>query len=369
VPRPARVLILSASIGEGHDLPARELARGLRDEAGAEVEVVDGLLMASRFLHGVATEGTPLDTPIGVRLYDLNYLLVTGFGVTRRLAGTLGTAIGGRALRRGIAAWRPDVVVSTYPGLTEMLGRLRRLNRMPVPLVSAITDLAALRWWAHPGIDLHLITHPESEAEVRAIAGPRTRIVAVKGLTAPGMLPPPDPAAARARLGLPADGRVVAVSGGGWAVGDLAGAIDEARAAGADAVVALCGRSEAVRARLAARHAGDPSVVVLGFTDDMAGVLSASDALVHSTAGLTVLEAIMCGCPVISYGWGRAHIRVNNEAYVRFGLAAVARDRTELRAALATALAERHAPDPSWAELPSAASAVLDLLVPDVARG
>ena len=39
-----------------------------------------------------------------------------------------------------------------------------------MPVVSAITDLAALRYWAHPGVDLHLITHPESDAEVRAIA-------------------------------------------------------------------------------------------------------------------------------------------------------------------------------------------------------
>ena len=32
----------------------------------------------------------------------------------------------------------------------------------------------------------------------------------------------------------------------------------------------------------------------------------------------------MRGLPVISYGWGRGHIRVNNEAFARFGLAEVA---------------------------------------------
>jgi processive 1,2-diacylglycerol beta-glucosyltransferase len=36
------VLVLTASIGEGHDLPARELATGLR-ERGAEVTVADAL--------------------------------------------------------------------------------------------------------------------------------------------------------------------------------------------------------------------------------------------------------------------------------------------------------------------------------------
>ncbi len=363
MPRPPRVLILSASIGEGHDLPARELARGLRDEApGAEVLVLDGLHEMGRIPEAIATNASAFHSEWGLRLFDLEYRLVSELGPTRALGGVISLLLGGRGLLQAIARHRADVVVSTYPGFTEVLGRLRRMGRLPVPLVSAITDLAALPWWAHPGVDLHLITHPESEAEVRAIAGPATRIATVRGLTAPGMLPPPDRAQARARHGLPADGRVVTVSGGGWAIGDLAGAIDAARDADADAVVALCGRSEPVRERLTARYADAPDVHVLGFTEDMAGVLAASDALVHSTAGLTVLEAIMCGCPVISYGWGRAHIRINNEAYARFGLAEVAADRPMLEAALSRALAERHAPDPSWAELPTAASAVLSLL-------
>ena len=368
MPRPPRVLIFSASIGEGHDLPARELARGLREQApGAEVLVLDGLHEMGRVPEAIATNASTFDSEWGLRLFDIEYRLVSEIAPTRAFGGVVSLLLGGRGLLRAIVRHRADVVVSTYPGFTEVLGRLRTMGRLPVGLVSVITDLAALPWWSHPGVDLHLITHPESEAEVRAIAGPATRIAAVRGLTAPGMLPPPSRDAARARLGLPADGRVVTVSGGGWAVGDLAGAIDEARAAGADAVVALCGRSEPVRARLAARHAGDDAVHVLGFTDDMAGVLAASDALVHSTAGLTVLEAIMCGCPVISYGWGRAHIRINNEAYARFGLAEVAADRPALRAALGRALAQRHEPDPSWGELPTAAGAVLSL-VADPAR-
>jgi len=36
--------------------------------------------------------------------------------------------------------------------------------------------------------------------------------------------------------------------------------------------------------------------------------------------GLTVLEALMRGCPAVSYGWGRGHVRVNNAAFRRFGL-------------------------------------------------
>jgi UDP-N-acetylglucosamine:LPS N-acetylglucosamine transferase len=125
--------------------------------------------------------------------------------------------------------------------------------------------------------------------------------------------------------------------------------------------VCLCGTNAGVRTRLSRAHAGDPRVRVEGFTTRMCEWLSAADVLIHSTAGLTVLEAELCGTWPISFGWGVGHIRVNNRAYERFGLARVARTPAELSAALRAALAAPRLRSWSAAELPSAADAVLEL--------
>jgi UDP-N-acetylglucosamine:LPS N-acetylglucosamine transferase len=102
-------------------------------------------------------------------------------------------------------------------------------------------------------------------------------------------------------------------------------------------------------------------VHVSGFTDKMSELFAAADVLIHSTAGLTVLEAYIRGCRVISYGWGVAHIRANNRAFAEHGIARVAGTRAELATALREALAEekvlRH---DEFAALPSAASVVLE---------
>jgi UDP-N-acetylglucosamine:LPS N-acetylglucosamine transferase len=127
-------------------------------------------------------------------------------------------------------------------------------------------------------------------------------------------------------------------------------------------VVALCGRSDDLVARLEHAYAGDGQVRVLGFTDEMAELLAATDVLVHSTAGLTVLEAYMLGCRVLSFGLGVGHIRVNNEAFARFGIAEVVSSRRGLRPALERALAgERTARYPQFARLPEASAAILGL--------
>ena len=131
--------------------------------------------------------------------------------------------------------------------MSEALGRLRQHGRLDVPVASAITDLAGLYYWAHPGVDLHLVTHRESIEEVRAIA-PASRIVWANGMWSPDFLVPRDRADARRALDLPPDGPVIVVSGGGWAMGDLEGAAEAALRVDGATVVCLCGRMEEVRA-------------------------------------------------------------------------------------------------------------------------
>jgi processive 1,2-diacylglycerol beta-glucosyltransferase len=361
-------VIFSAAIGEGHDLPARVLAGELAAEApGIETSIVDSLAVAGWPLNRVAEAGSSFHSDWGNRMFDLGYWLIARFPPARRLTGALIYALVGRRLLRRIAAERADIVVSTYPGASEMLGRLRRGGRLHVPVVSAITDLAALRYWAHPGVDLHLVTHPESVDEVRSVAGDAA-VVPVRGLNSPDFLVPRDGLVARRNLGLPEDSRIVVVSGGGWAVGDLEGAVEAGLEPERTLVVVLCGRNEAVREHLERRYEGEPRVQVTGFTEHMSDLLAAADALIHSTAGLTVLEALVRGCPAISYGWGRGHIRLNNQAFMRFGLADVAVDRAQLGRALHRALESRRAPDLSFAELPSAASLVLERIAGESGR-
>jgi UDP-N-acetylglucosamine:LPS N-acetylglucosamine transferase len=358
-----RVLVLTASIGEGHDLPARTLADQLRAESpGTEVVIEDGLrAMGQMFV--VLTERTSGFFFYRMQwLWDAAFWLCVGLGPTRRLTQAFVRATGSRGLLRLLRRVDPDVVVSVYPVTTEVLGGLRRSGRLRVPVVAGITDLAMMHYWAAPGVDLHLITHPESVDEVREVAGSATGIEAVHGLTRPEFAQPVDRGSARRALDLPEDGTVVVVSGGGWGVGDLDGAIQTALAErDVDVVACLCGRNEGLRARLAGRYAADTRVRVIGFTEQMSEWLGAADALIHSTGGLTVLEAYVRGCPTISYGWGRGHIRVNNEAFRRHGIAEVVGSERELAQALRDALGKRPAPGLALAALPSAASLVLAL--------
>jgi UDP-N-acetylglucosamine:LPS N-acetylglucosamine transferase len=355
-----RVLVMCADIGEGHVTVARSLADKLaaRHDVAAVEFRTDLDVMGPRFGRFM-TNGfhTHLDE-VGWS-YELAYRVFFQLAPPRHAAHLALAAFGGRGLRRTIAESRADVVVVEYPVLSATLGQMRVLGRLSVPVCSSISDPAGLYYWAHPGIDLHLLSWPEAVEEVERIAGPG-KAAAVRPLVDPRFSYAPPPDEARAALELPLEASVLLVSGGGWALGDLAGATDVALQTVPGAlVICLAGRSQRARARLNALYGHDRRVRVLGFTERMPELLSASDALIHTTGGTTALEARIVGCPLINYGTGPAHVRAHARAMAEQGLAEWARDRTALPAALLRTLGSVRPAPLQTAQLPDAAELVV----------
>ncbi len=357
--RNPRVLILSADIGEGHDLPARIIKADLEAEVpGVEVKIDNGLEAMGKLSAAVLRAGSKITFRWMPWLFDVQYWLITKFAPTRWLFHHLGYIASGRGVLKAVEEYDPDVVISTYPGVTAILGMLRENRRLAIPVQSAITDLAGLRYWAHPGVDLHYVTHPESIEEVERLVGPGS-VEWMRPPISSDFLMPRTRRDAREALDVPAHARMVLVSGGGWGVGDLEGAISTALSDDDTLVVCITGRNEGVRERLEQRFAGNEQVRILGFTEQMSDWMAAADAMIHATAGLTVLEAHIRGCPVVSYGFTAGHLRANNAAFERFGIAEVAHDEHELESVLRHVTNERQSPDSSFASLPSIASRAL----------
>ncbi len=357
--RPPRVLILSADIGEGHDLPARIIKADLEEEVpGVEVEIENGLEAMGKISASVLRNGSKFTFRWAPWLFDIQYWLITKFAPARWLFHHLGYVLSGRGLMHVIERHDPDAVISTYPGVTAVLGMLRENRRLAIPVQSAITDLAGLRYWAHPGVDLHYVTHPESIEEVERLVGPGS-VEWARPPISREFLMPRTRRDAREALDVPAHARMVLVSGGGWGVGDLEGAVESALSGNDTLVVCITGRNEGVRERLEQRFEGNEQVRIVGFTEQMSDWMAAADAMIHATAGLTVLEAHIRGCPVVSYGFSAGHLRANNAAFERFGLAEVARSEHELESVLRHVTRERRSPDSSFASLPSIASRAL----------
>jgi processive 1,2-diacylglycerol beta-glucosyltransferase len=330
-PGPQRVLILSADVGEGHAAAARALSQQIEAAPqDAEVTVIDGLAAMGRLLRPVVEDGYRVQLRFVPWSYTIIYWLLEHVLPVRWLARWQLCLLGSRPLARRIAEYDPDVIVSTYPAVTVVLARLRRTGVVTCPTVATITDLTGLFFWAQPGIDMHLVMYGESMPSVERIAGAGS-VRLVRPLISAEFLEPRCPLDTRRTLGLPEHGRMVIVSGGGWGVGDVAGAVRElCSVADITSIVCLAGRNELLGEKLRAAFAEEPRVHVYGFTDQMPMLLAAADALVHSTGGVTCLEAKAAGTPVVSYGLPVGHARINTRAMADLDLVRLANDTKQL---------------------------------------
>src|SRR3954452_4713267 len=319
----ARVLIVSGSVGAGHDGAARELAMRL-ERAGAVVAVRDFLGAGPRPLARAMREGylaTVERVPLAFELFFR--------GLERR--GALWWAeqrvcgFAARTLSRWAGDFRPDAVVSTYPPASQAIGALRADGRLAAPAFTYLTDPAVHVSWLHPAVDRHLTVTAATAAHGAAAYG--VALEAAGPLVPERFaqrLPAGEVAALRDEL-TSGDARPLALLvGGSSGIGDVRTAVDDVRAAGFTAVV-LCGRNEALRRRLTG-----PGVVALGWRDDVHRLMQAADVLVQNAGGLSFTESLVAGLPAVTYrpipGHGRANARVLDDA----GLAPWARNRAEL---------------------------------------
>jgi processive 1,2-diacylglycerol beta-glucosyltransferase len=328
------VLIVSASMGAGHDGAARELSRRLERD-GHSATTVD-------FLDAVPARGGRLvrfgyewQLKLAPWAYEATYRMWFALPfMTAPLIGLVGL-LTTRRLRQWAKRTDADVIVSTYPLASLAFGRMRQRGKIGVPVVTFITDFAVHPLWTHPGVDLHLTVHPQAARAAAARVGGRAE--------APGPLVPerfragrPDRAEARARLGLPQDRPIVLLVAGSWGVGDMERTFEEVADAGQFVPLAVCGNNDRLRRRLAAKNAG----LVLGWTDEMPALMAAADVLVENAGGLTCMEAFASGLPVLTYRPIAGHGRGNAMDMARAGVAAYVGPTEELVPALAGAVSE-----------------------------
>jgi UDP-N-acetylglucosamine:LPS N-acetylglucosamine transferase len=326
-PSVPRVLVISGSVGAGHDGAARELAARLRT-AGLAVEVRDFLDALPAAVAVFLREGYTTSVDHVPAAFQLLFRRIEHEGPVWRLS----LAVCALATRT-LAAWVGggyDLVVSTYPLAGQVLGDLRRQGACPAPVITYLTDPAAHRFWIHPAVDRHLTVTGATARQGEAAYG--VPLVAAGPLVPARFAAPASRAELnrlRLELGFPADRPIALLAGGSLGMGNLLPSVDDVAAAGVAPLV-LCGRNDALRRRLQDR----PGVVALGWRDDVHLLMQLADVLVNNAGGLSMTEAMVAGLPAVTYRPIAGHGRANAAVLETSGVAPWARSRGQLAAAL-----------------------------------
>jgi UDP-N-acetylglucosamine:LPS N-acetylglucosamine transferase len=330
---PPRALILSGSLGLGHDVVSEVLSASLAT-LGWESRTLDCMrLLGPRAGHAGDWVFRRLMARPG--LFDgLHFAHL-------RPGSRLAAAMNGAATPRLVAALREelrrspaDLVISVFatgvPAAAELSGRMPQLRTMVL-----CPDALPHALWVRDGIDLFLVTSAAAAAGVRRYV-PRARIAMVPPPVRPVFYRPMPQRTARSPLGIPPGARCVLLMGGGWGLGPLEGAARALAAAGVHVLV-VAGRNRRLENRLRALAASSPRVRAYGFTPDIPALMRASDLVVTLPGALTCGEARAAGRPLMLVDAMPGHGRENAQHELEQGGAEVCNPRPEdiTRSALA----------------------------------
>lgn len=336
-------LLLSGSLGQGHDVMAAACADSLHDR-GWTTSTVDAMVLLGR-RSGAAGETVFRRLLAVPGVYDAFHFSALRPG-NRLARATEKAAISRLAPRvRDLLEQEPaDLVVSVFATAAGAVDALHREGVKVPPHMVFCTDATPHRLWVHDSTDLFLVTSEAAAAGVRRYR-PDAAVAVVPAPLRPPFYTPPTKQEARKEFGIPPDARCVLLMSGAWGLGPVAAAAAALGAAGVH-VLAVAGRNKELEARLRTVERGDPRIHALGYSDRIPALMTAAD-LVVTSSGDTCSEARAIGRRLLLLDVVPGHGRDNLQHELELGHADVtgAAPRDVVRAALAAL--NRPTPPPS----------------------
>jgi UDP-N-acetylglucosamine:LPS N-acetylglucosamine transferase len=291
-----RILILSASFGDGHNAAARSIRAALELSAEATTtELLDFFELASPRLNAVMKKGyqnivrfAPALWSRIFAVFDSPKLFVPQIRSMRKTRNALG-----ELLRKT----NPDVVVSTYPVYSHLIAELFRDRERSFRLITVITDsISVCAAWFHAPSDIFVVADEPTAAVLRDKGVPAEKIKPLGFPVSPIFARGP-----QVPLPTPVNGERVKIlyvinTGKSRAGHSLEHLLEIPNL---DLTITT-GRNAGLKAKLTHRLRNFSNrVQILGWTNEMPQLLMSHHLLIGKAGGATVQETIAAACPMI----------------------------------------------------------------------
>jgi processive 1,2-diacylglycerol beta-glucosyltransferase len=287
-----RILILTASYGNGHIQASQALHQQFIRQGVEQVKVVDLMKEGHPFINMVTTSLVNKSTKIsrmGLDYYGWSYYLTREKKRSALFQRSM-TALGKKKLKEIIHQERPDAVVNTFPfgAAPEICSSLGISN------FTVLTDFALHATWLHPSVDRYYVATEELKQQIMNRGYTRDR-VEVSGI------PVRNEFANLTSCHMPSKKKILIMAADQGATSYIEELLESMVTIDQCQIIVVCGRNEKLKLKLEAQFLAYFNVKVLGFVNNLHEWMSASTCIVTKAGGLTLTEAIALQLPIYIY--------------------------------------------------------------------
>jgi UDP-N-acetylglucosamine:LPS N-acetylglucosamine transferase len=299
---PKRILILTSDMGFGHRSAAKAVAAALEEMYGkrCRVEIVNPMEHehAPSFLRDTQEDYDRIVREMP-GFYRFGYEVI-GSPLPNAIMESAFTVMLYEALAAELKRFKPDAIVNTYESFLAPLKSIFMMRRRYVPLMTVVTDLATVhRSWFNDVSD-RLFVPTQQVYDLGLEHSISQDKITVSGIPIHPRFTKPigDKATIRKQLGWREDLTLV-LAVGSKRVSSLYGALNILNHSGLPLqLVIVAGGDDALYQQAQNTHWHCPTHIY-NFVDNMPTFMHAADCIMCKAGGLTVMESLACGLPML----------------------------------------------------------------------
>jgi processive 1,2-diacylglycerol beta-glucosyltransferase len=293
-----RILILSASVGNGHVTAAQALKASFEaEQVGREIRYEDVLNFTNplfRRLYGKAYIDLVNSMPEVLGwMYD--QLDEPWKNEKRRL---FFDKLNAQPLIKMIRDFDPDWVVCTHFLPSEIISDLKGKGKLSCRQAIVVTDFDIHALWLCRNFERYFVAIDEGKHFLETLGFPAEKITTSGIPIDPKFSMDKPKSEMRQKFGLDPEMPTIILSLGGFGVGKMDDMIASLHSIQTPVqILAMCGKNEELKKKLEkdVKKGGAVKIIPVGYTKDMDEYMSASDLIVGKPGGLTTCEALAKG--------------------------------------------------------------------------
>ena len=295
-----RVLILSATSGNGHLRAAEAVEKAVRaNGAASHVQHLDALQYTSPMFRNMYSRTYLRLVNKAPHMLGLIYDAADKpwRGENQRLAFDRLNAL---PLVRKIQNAKPDVIVCTHFMPAEIVSWMIACGKTEARHAVVVTDFDAHAMWLTRNYDVYFTAMEETREHLINLGLDPSRVEVTGIPIDPLFAQHKDKSAMRAKHGISQDKTVIMLSAGGFGVGRMEELLRHLSAIRHPVqILAMCGKNEKLKQEVEAfsqeEQEDAAEFKAVGFTKEMDEFMSAADIIVGKPGGLTTCEALTKG--------------------------------------------------------------------------